>query len=88
MEIRPDDIYKWFMEVISIDAYDWVMISNIYSMGYFTSIGMKRPYLSSSNYILKMSNYKKDGIWDIDWTNLFKSFVKSRKINFYLRNIK
>ena len=87
-EIAPEDIYKWFMEVVSIDAYDWVMISNIYSMGYFSSIGMKRPYLSSSNYILKMSNYKKDGKWDTEWTNLFRTFVKSRKINFYLRSIK
>ena len=87
-EIKPEDIYKWFMEVISIDAYDWVMISNIYSMGYFSKIGMKRPYLSSSNYLLKMSNYKKDNKWNIMWDNLFRSFVKSRKINFYLRTIK
>ncbi len=87
-EIKPYDIYKWFMEVVSIDAYDWVMISNIYSMGYFSSIGMKRPYLSSSNYILKMSNYKKDGKWDEDWTKKFWKFVESRKINFYLRSKK
>jgi deoxyribodipyrimidine photolyase-related protein len=87
-EINPNDIYKWFMEVISIDAYDWVMIPNIYSMGYFSSIGMKRPYLSSSNYILKMSNYKKNGSWELLWNMLFCNFVKSRKINFYLRSIK
>jgi deoxyribodipyrimidine photolyase-related protein len=87
-EIRPSDIYKWFMEVVSIDAYDWVMIPNIYSMGYFSSIGMRRPYLSSSNYLLKMSNYKKDGKWDVIWTDKYRSFVKSRKINFYLRSIK
>lgn len=87
-EIRPEDIYKWFMEVISIDAYDWVMVSNIYSMGFFSKIGMRRPYLSSSNYITKMSNYKKDGKWDIIWDEKYRSFVKSRKINFYLRSIK
>jgi deoxyribodipyrimidine photolyase-related protein len=87
-EITPEDIYKWFMEVISIDAYDWVMVSNIYSMGYFSKIGMRRPYLSSSNYITKMSNYKKDGKWDVIWDDKFRSFVKSRKINFYLRSIK
>jgi len=87
-EINPNDIYKWFMEVISIDAYDWVMIPNIYSMGYFSSIGMKRPYLSSSNYILRMSNYKKNGKWELLWNTLFRNFVKSRKINFYLRSIK
>jgi len=87
-EVKPYDIYKWFMEIISIDAYDWVMVPNIYSMGYFSKIGMKRPYLSSSNYLLKMSDYKKDGKWDIIWTENFRSFVKSRKINFYLRSIK
>ena len=87
-EINPNDIYKWFMEIVSIDAYDWVMIPNIYSMGYFSSIGMKRPYLSSSNYILKMSNYKKNGKWELLWNSLFRNFVKSRKVNFYLRNIK
>jgi len=87
-EVKPYDIYKWFMEVISIDAYDWVMISNIYSMGNFSSIGMKRPYISTSNYILKMSNYKKDGKWDIEWSDKFREFVKSRKIKFYYRNLK
>lgn len=76
------------MEVVCIDAYDWVMIPNIYSMGYFSKIGMRRPYLSSSNYIIKMSNYKKDGKWDIIWDNKFREFVKSRKIYFYLRSIK
>ena len=87
-EISPEDIYKWFMEVISIDAYDWVMIPNIYSMGGFSSIGMKRAYLSSSNYILKMSNYKKNDTWTLLWNDKFRSFVKSRNINFYLRSIK
>jgi deoxyribodipyrimidine photolyase-related protein len=57
-------------------------------MGYFSKIGMKRPYLSSSNYIIKMSNYKKDGNWDIIWDEKFRSFVKSRNIKFYLRSIK
>jgi deoxyribodipyrimidine photolyase-related protein len=49
---------------------------------------MKRPYLSSSNYLLKMSNYKKDDKWNIEWNNLFRSFVKSKNIKFYLRSIK
>ena len=76
------------MEVVCMDAYDWVMIPNIYSMGNFSKIGMRRPYLSSSNYIIKMSNYKKDGKWDIIWDNKFREFVKLKKIYFYLRSIK
>lgn len=87
-EIRPQDIYKWFMEIISIDAYDWVMVSNIYVMGYFSKIGMRRPYLSSSNYLLKMSNYKKDNTWNIIWDNSYKKYVKDKNISFYLRTIK
>ena len=87
-EIRPDDIYKWFMEVVSIDAYDWVMVSNIYAMGYFSKIGMRRPYLSTSNYILKMSNYKRDGVWDKLWDEKFRNFVIEKKIGFYYRNVK
>lgn len=87
-EINPKEIYKWFMEVVSIDAYDWVMIPNIYSMGHFSSIGMRRPYLSSSNYIVKMSNYKRDGVWDVFWDEKYRSFVRSRKIGFYMGSVK
>ena len=35
---------------------------------------MHRPYLSSANYILKMSNYKK-GDWCEKWTSLYYSFL-------------
>ena len=36
-------------------------------MIYFNSGGQttKRPYISSSNYIVKMSNYKRDGSWNV-----------------------
>lgn len=59
--INPYDIYKWFIEVVSIDAYEWVMEPNVYGMSQH-SVGqlmMNRPYFSSSNYIFKMSSYKK-----------------------------
>jgi deoxyribodipyrimidine photolyase-related protein len=56
--VRPNDIYKIFMEW-TIDAYEWVMVPNIYGMSQFADGGkvMRRPYLSSSNYIIKMSDY-------------------------------
>lgn len=60
-QIKPADVYKWFIEVVSIDAYEWVMEPNVYGMSQH-SVGqlmMNRPYYSSSNYIFKMSNYKK-----------------------------
>ena len=39
---------------------------------------MRRPYISSSNYVLKMSNYKKDS-WCDEWDNLYNTFLKKNK---------
>ena len=70
--IHPDDVFEMFMEW-TIDAYDWVMVANVYGMTQFADGGMimTRPYFSSSNYILKMSNYKNDKkLGDKSWCNL------------------
>ena len=52
-EIKPNDIYKWFMELY-VDAYDWVMVPNIYGMSQFSDGGLmsSKPYISSSNYYI------------------------------------
>ena len=73
-EINPHQVYKWFME-FSVDSYDWVMIGNVYSMGMFADGGltMRKPYISSSIYIMKMSNYDK-GIWNNVWDLLYRRF--------------
>lgn len=87
-EIHPSQIYKWFMEVVAIDAYDWVMTSNIYAMGYGQ---MRKPYITTCNYILKMSNYKKDGYWDSLWTQLFHRFIAIKPatyVGYYKRLVK
>lgn len=84
--IHPEDIYKWFMEIVAMDAYDWVMKSNIYCMGYFYKKAMTKIYISSSNYILKMSNYKKDQ-WCKKWDALFYSYIKKYKPAPYTRNL-
>lgn len=57
----PKDVFKWFITVVSIDAYAWVMEPNIYGMSQFSTgdLMMTRPYFSSSNYIDKMSSFKK-----------------------------
>lgn len=80
MYIHPEDIYKWFMEIVSIDAYDWVMKSNIYCMGYYYENAMTKPYISSSNYILKMSNYKKED-WVNIWNALFYGYLHRKYPN-------
>jgi deoxyribodipyrimidine photolyase-related protein len=74
-ETKPYDVYKWFMEVVAIDAYDWVMRSNIQIMSYNWPHAMRKPYLSTSSYMVKMSNYKKNATWDA----LFYAFLKKHK---------
>jgi deoxyribodipyrimidine photolyase-related protein len=58
---NPKDVLKWYISVVSIDAYDWVMEPNVYGMSQFSvgNLMMTRPYFSSSNYIDKMSSFKK-----------------------------
>lgn len=74
-EIDPDQVYTWFMEVF-IDAYDWVMVPNVYGMSQFADGGLMvtKPYISASNYILKMSDYHKDE-WAETWDSLYWSFL-------------
>ena len=84
-EFDPDEVYKWFMELF-IDAYDWVMVPNVYGMSQFADGGLMstKPYISGSNYILKMSNYKK-GDWCIIWDSLFWNFI-DKKRTFFEKN--
>jgi deoxyribodipyrimidine photolyase-related protein len=84
-EIDPDEVYRWFMELF-IDAYDWVMVPNVYGMSQFADGGLMatKPYISSSNYILKMSNFKK-GDWQAVWDGLFWRFMHVHR-DFFLQN--
>ena len=62
-EIDPREIYKWFMEMF-VDSSDWVMTPNVFGMATFADGGLMatKPYICGSNYIVKMSDYKK-GPW-------------------------
>ena len=73
-EFDPDEVYRWFMELF-IDSYDWVMVPNVYGMSQFSDGGLMatKPYISSSNYIIKMSNYGR-GDWQSKWDGLFWRF--------------
>lgn len=78
LEINKDEVYKWFMEMF-IDAYEWVMVPNIYGMSQFAYTEMMtKPYISSSNYIRKMSHYKK-GEWSKLWDGLYWRFLDINK---------
>jgi deoxyribodipyrimidine photolyase-related protein len=78
-KISPDQVYEWFM-IATIDAYEWVMVPNIYGMSQHADGGqvMRRPYICSSNYILKMSNYKR-GPWCKAWDSLYWNFISTHR---------
>ena len=80
-EFNPNAVYQWFMEMY-IDAYDWVMVPNIYGMSQFADGGIMttKPYFSGSNYIVKMSDYKKGyGDWQVIWDALFWRFINRHR---------
>lgn len=81
--IAPTDGYRWFME-FSCDSYDWVMEQNVLDMVFFVTGGetTTRPYVSSSSYILRMSDYKRDD-WCDKWDKLYKDFQKKKKKKLY-----
>lgn len=76
--IHPHTAYKWFME-FSLDSYDWVMVGNVYSMAFWADGGltMRKPYISSSAYIYKMSTYpqKSGQDWAKLWDSAFHYFI-------------
>jgi deoxyribodipyrimidine photolyase-related protein len=80
--INPEEGFKWFME-FSIDAYEWVMYQNVYDMVFYKTGGKTttRPYISSSNYIIKMSNITKAKAndWSYIWDELYHNFLKKNK---------
>ncbi len=79
-EIRPASAHRWFMEMY-VDSSAWVMGPNVYGMGLFSDGGLfaTKPYICGSNYLLKMSDYKR-GEWCDTVDGLYWRFVdKHRK---------
>jgi deoxyribodipyrimidine photolyase-related protein len=56
--IDPDQVDEWYLGIY-IDAIQWVEITNTRGMSQFADGGIvgTKPYVSSANYIDKMSNY-------------------------------
>ncbi|MBS42004.1 MAG: cryptochrome/photolyase family protein [Nocardioides sp.] len=84
--VDPDAAYEWFMEMF-VDAYDWVMVPNVYAMSQFAAgeAVTTKPYVSGSNYLRKMSDYARglgesgdaeDADWQADWDGLYWTFVR------------
>jgi len=78
-EIHPKEVYQWFMEMF-VDSSDWVMVPNVYGMSQFSDGGIfaTKPYISGSNYIIKMSHYKKDDWCDI-MDGLYWGFIHKKR---------
>lgn len=74
-EVHPDAVYRWFMELF-IDAYDWVMVPNVYGMSQYADGGLMttKPYLSGSSYVRKMSDFR-SGPWCAVWDAIYWRFV-------------
>ncbi|GMA30564.1 FAD-binding domain-containing protein [Litorihabitans aurantiacus] len=79
LRIHPDAVYEWFMELF-IDAYDWVMVPNVYAMSQFAAgdAVTTKPYVSGSNYLRKMSDLPR-GEWCDDWDALYWTFVADHR---------
>jgi deoxyribodipyrimidine photolyase-related protein len=56
--IDPAQMHEWYLAVYA-DAYEWVEAPNVIGMSQFADGGIiaSKPYVSSGNYIAKMSDY-------------------------------
>lgn len=84
-EIEPLEVHRWFMEMF-VDSSDWVMGPNVYGMAQFSDGGIfaTKPYISGSNYIIKMSHYKKDEWCDV-LDGLYWRFINKHR-EFFAKN--
>jgi len=84
-EFDPKEVYEWFMTVF-IDAYDWVMVPNVFGMSQFADAGLlaTKPYISGSNYLRKMGDFKQ-GSWQGIWDALYWRFINKYR-SFFLKN--
>lgn len=91
-QIDPNEVDKWYLGVY-IDAIEWVEITNTRGMSQFADGGIvaTKPYVSSANYIHKMSNYcanchykhtKKTGEDACPFNALYWNFLEEKKAHF------
>jgi deoxyribodipyrimidine photolyase-related protein len=91
-QLHPDEVDKWYLGVY-IDAIEWVEITNTRGMSQFADGGIvaTKPYVSSANYINKMSNYcggcqyshtKKVGENACPFNSLYWNFLSEKREHF------
>lgn len=91
-QLHPDEVDQWYLGVY-IDAIEWVEITNTRGMSQFADGGIvaTKPYVSSANYINKMSNYcsschykhtQKQGEYACPFNVLYWNFLDAKKEHF------
>jgi deoxyribodipyrimidine photolyase-related protein len=91
-ETDPGELNNWFW-LAYVDAYEWVELPNVLGMSTFADGGVlaSKPYVSSGNYINKMSDYcknceycvkKKTGEKACPFNYLYWNFVDKQRDTF------
>lgn len=91
-ETDPRELNRWFW-MAYMDAYEWVVLPNVLGMSTFADGGVlaSKPYISSGNYINKMSDYcrnceysvtKKTGEKACPFNYLYWNFVDKQRDTF------
>lgn len=64
--LDPVEVNRWFMAMF-IDAYEWVMVPNVFGMGLHADGGLTatKPYVSAGAYIKRMSDFCKGCAYDV-----------------------
>lgn len=95
-QTHPDEVDKWYLGIY-IDAIEWVEITNTRGMSQFADGGIvaTKPYVSSGNYINKMSNYCKSCHYNVKKTTeedacpfnaLYWNFLDDKRAHFKNNN--
>lgn len=91
-ETDPGELNHWF-HLAYVDAYEWVVLPNVLGMSTFADGGVlaSKPYVSSGNYINKMSDYckhceykisKKTGEDACPFNYLYWNFIDNQRETF------
>lgn len=64
--VDPHQVHEWYLAVYA-DAYEWVEAPNVIGMSQFADGGIiaSKPYVSSGNYIDRMSDYCSGCAYDV-----------------------
>ena len=81
-------IAVWVLCLLRTKRWDMKSLRgpNVYGMSQFADGGLMatKPYISGSNYLMKMSDYQK-GDWQPVWDGLFWRFMHVHR-DFFLKN--